>query len=352
MHTQFGRSALGFRFSSEHKGKTMKKVLFATTALIATAGIAAADVAISGSAEMGVNGGDTTNTQFFTDIDVTFTLSGETDGGITFGAAVDLDEATNIGTGDTTADQDGVAIFISGDFGTLTMGDTDGALDFALTEAWVGNAGSISDAETSHVGALGSYADGLYDGQILRYDYSIADFAFAVSVEMDDSTPQRDTGYAVGATYALSFSGGSANFGIGYQTGVSGAANTVGNTGIPIAANIDVEVVGVSAAVALDNGLQAAIQYSSWDFNNGVNDAQHIGVGAGYSFDAITVSANYGMYTSDFAPLDGFTGYGVAAAYDFGGGLSAHLGYGANTDCGTVACASDNSWSFGLAMSF
>ena len=36
----------------------MKNVLFATTALIATAGIASAEVSLSGSAEMGIIGGD------------------------------------------------------------------------------------------------------------------------------------------------------------------------------------------------------------------------------------------------------------------------------------------------------
>ena len=36
----------------------MKKVLFATTALVASAGFAAADVDLSGSAEIGVVGGD------------------------------------------------------------------------------------------------------------------------------------------------------------------------------------------------------------------------------------------------------------------------------------------------------
>lgn len=329
----------------------MKKVLFATTALIASAGIASAEghagVALSGSAEMGIFGGDAIETQFFTDIDVTFTLSGETDGGITFGAAVDLDENAAF----TPANNGGIAIFISGDFGTLTMGDTDGALDFAMQDGSFGNAGSIGDEETSHIGYLGSFADGLYDGQILRYDYSFGDFAAAVSVELDD-TGVRDPGYAVGATYTFSFSGGSATVGGGYQFGIAGAASEVGNTTQVIAAAAEVEVIGVSASVALDSGLSAGIQYSAWTFN-GIDDTTHINVGVGYSFDAITVAANYGMYSSDFAPLDGVTGFGVSASYDLGGGLSAHVGYGSNVDCVAVAtCAETNQYSLGLAMSF
>jgi outer membrane protein OmpU len=79
----------------------MKKVLFATTALIATAGVAAADITLSGSAEMGIVGGDTLSsaaalvrrdTQVHTDIDVTFSMSGQTDSGLSFGANIDLDD--------------------------------------------------------------------------------------------------------------------------------------------------------------------------------------------------------------------------------------------------------------------
>ncbi len=76
----------------------MKKVLFASTALVAFTGAAAADVTLSGRAEMGIYNpfvaapGANSGWQFFTDIDVTFTMSGETDNGLTFGASVDLDE--------------------------------------------------------------------------------------------------------------------------------------------------------------------------------------------------------------------------------------------------------------------
>ncbi|GAB5446978.1 MAG: porin [Gymnodinialimonas sp.] len=355
----------------------MKKVLFATTALVVTAGIAAADVSLSGRAEMGVNGGNNggtaptdVNTGFFTDIDVTFTLSGETDGGITFGAAIDIDESTVADTaagGSTNgafgnnADDGGIAIFISGDFGTLTMGDTDGALDFAMQEAAAGNAGSLADDETAHAGYLGSYGDGAYDGQILRYDYSFDQFTFAVSVEMDDATAgTRDTGYAVGATYTFSFSGGSATVGGGVQF-IDAANYNPGNTANYTGQDLDGEymIIGVSAAVSLDNGLSAAIAYTDYSSEEATPDDEytHIGVGAGYTFDAITVSANYGMWdiTPDGgAPAEEISGFGFAAAYDFGGGLSAHLGYGmSETDAaGANASYAESTWSFGLAMSF
>ena len=68
----------------------MKKVLFASTALVMTAGVAAADVTISGSAQMGVKSvGGTTSV--VNDIDIDVTGSASTDGGVTLSASIDLD---------------------------------------------------------------------------------------------------------------------------------------------------------------------------------------------------------------------------------------------------------------------
>jgi len=341
----------------------MKKVLFATTALVATAGVAAADVTLSGSAEMGIIGGDgVATTQFHTDIDVRFTLSGETDNGLTFGASIDLDEEG--GFANTNGGPE--AVFISGNFGTLTMGDTDGAMDWALQEANYGNAGSINDDETAHAGYLGSYLDGAYDGQILRYDYSFGDFGFALSTEIDDAGA-RDDGYAIGATYSLGFGGGDVTFGIGYQTATY-AASTTGTLniatiqiddyiGVPAGYLVEVDALGLSAAVDLDSGLQASLAYTQFDasYAAGSGDATHIGIGVGYSFDAFSVSANWGQFDGSFFPGQTIdeTGFGLAAAYDLGGGLSLHLGYGSSDIGGTSSMAgSMDSWSFGAAMSF
>src|SRR6056297_123322 len=349
----------------------MKKVLFATTALVATAGVAAADVAVSGGAEMGLFGGSGTETQFFTDIDVTFTLSGTTDNGLTFGAAVDLDEG---GAGAAAvadnADDGGVAIFLSGDFGTVTLGDTDGALDWALTEAAVGNAGSINDDETGHSGYLGSYLDGAYDGQILRYNNTFGDFGVAVSVEMDDSGA-LDEGYAIGFRYGMDLGGGSLDLGLGYQTATfeAPANDELTVAGVDLGAIVDptavtdvsagdlgdVNAIGLSAVYSI-NGLSAGVAYTVFDgsFTNQSAEFSHLGLGVGYTVDAITVSANWGRFDGDFDiagtpyAIDQ-TGWGVAAAYDLGGGASVHVGYGSSED--TLGATSD-SWSFGVAMSF
>lgn len=330
----------------------MKKVLFATTALVASVSVASAEVALSGSAEIGVRGGDGEPESFFTDIDVTFTLSGETDNGLTFGATIDLDESVE---SDAFADdvQGGETIFITGQFGTLTLGDTDGALDWGLTEAAVGNAGSLADDETEHAGYLGSYGDGAYDGQILRYDYGIGDFAFAVSFEVDDEN-DRDDGYAIGFRYGFDFGGGSVDLGAGYQfievaadvgeVDVAGA--TVADAALLGGELVEVDIYGFSAAVDLDLGLSVGIAYT--EFSNDVADVDHFGIGAGYTFDAFTISANYGQF--DVSGAGDIEGYGVAAAYDLGGGASIHFGYG-NSDIDGEP-EDTETYSFGVAMSF
>ncbi len=303
----------------------MKKVLFATSALVASTGFASAQgIELSGFAEMGIYGGSGMETQFFTDIDVTFTMSGETDNGLTFGASVDLDEGgSGAAAVANNADDGGATIFISGNFGTVTMGDTDGALDWATKEVPTGS-GSINDDE--EVGAYHGMGglDGLHDGQILRYDHSVGAFGFAVSVELDDTAATDDV-WGIGANYTFDFSGGSATIGAGYQEGGSGQ-----------------EATAISVGVALDSGLSAGVIWGEGDLDQaGANDDEYVSVGVAYSFDAITVGLNWAQDTDNGVETDGF---GFSAGYDLGGGASVRFGYG--------EYGSSDSFSLGVRMNF
>ena len=105
----------------------MKKLLLATSALTLMAGAASAEVALSGSARMGLVYSDTaagSATQFSSRVRIVFTASGETDTGLSFGASVRNDQSGvgNTNNGDST-------VFISGAFGKITMGDVGGAAD-------------------------------------------------------------------------------------------------------------------------------------------------------------------------------------------------------------------------------
>ena len=347
----------------------MKKTLLATTALVAFAGAAAAEIEISGSAEMGIVGGDfrfanrdtngtddltdltdddiDSTTQFWTDVDVTFSMSGETDGGLAFGTSVDLDEAPDLDSDGETSDAD-FNVFISGNFGTLTMGDTDGAMDFVLddTSSW-GNPGTISDNETEHAGFFGSYHDGAgsYDGQILRYDNTFGDFTVAVSVEQGDSDPDKiditdlptfgispdqavedlDTAYAIGVGYSLDLGGTTIDLGLGYQSIDADAVGGLTDEDNNVEAGEDADIIGLSVGAELDNGFQGGLVYVAGDVG-GFEDSDYIGVGLGYEINAISMHFNFGQVNR--GNDDTITGYAVAVGYDLGGGASILAGYG------------------------
>ncbi|MEO1452659.1 MAG: porin [Pseudomonadota bacterium] len=326
----------------------MKKVLLASTALVVSAGIAAADVSLSGSAELGIFDDDT-ETQLHTDIDVTFTMSGETDTGLTFGASIDLDESDGDPSGafaDST--QGGETLFISGSFGTLTMGDTDGALDRAMSEAIFG--GSIKD-ENEHAGYNGNNGlDGeFYDGQIARYDYSFGDVALAISAELDD-TGTGDPVIGLGISYDVDLGGVDLGLGLGYQT-VSGA--TLNPDDPAPTPDVDADLIGLSIDAGFAGGFSAAASFIVGDVSAGgaaLPDPEHIGLAVGYSMDALTIGLNWGEY-SDWVLGEGdSSGVGLVVGYDLGGGAEAQFGI-ANSDPND-GTADSTVWSLGLAMSF
>ena len=363
----------------------MKKILLTSTAMVAFAGAASAEVLISGLAEMGIQYGDggvaaTDNTvEFFTDIDVTFTMTGETDGGLVFGADIDLDESdgsdrdntTTTGTVDPGPDgilgtdddsqtfdipgstggspafndrtQGGEAIFISGGFGTLTAGDTDGAIDWALTEVAFAS-GSINDDETEHAGYNGNAAlDGTFDGQILRYDYSVGDFGVALSAEIDDGDTDQDEASSVlgiGFKYGVDLGGGQVSFGIGYQAGENFNDNDLDD---PID---DVEAIGASLNGTF-GAFTAGLSYLNVDAGDSLAGYDHYGIGVGYVTGAISLSANYGDY--DFDNGTDQDGYGITAGYDLGGGAAVQFGYG---DSNFSDADDFETMSFGVALAF
>jgi len=310
----------------EHMRETMKKILFASTALVAFAGAASAEVVVGGSAEIGVVGGDWmySASQFWTDVEVTFTMTGEADNGLTFGAAIDLDEAANAnGTNDG-----GATWFVAYGNARLDMGDTDGAYDWALQEVNLAG-GSIDDAETTHVGFSGNSGfDGGFDGQIARFTYTFGDFAAAMSAEVDDSGT-FDPIWGLGVKYSGDLGGTTFGVGLGYQDQEQ--------TG---------DLMGISVDAGLASGVSFAVNYAEFNPVGGGANTTHTAVGIGYEMNALAIGLNWGEFESGGASVDG---YGLAAAYDLGGGLSAQFGYGYSDLGGGLDF---DQYSLGLAMSF
>jgi len=312
----------------------MKTLLLASTALVATAGLAAAEVAVSGYAEIGVIGGDAytdSRTQFHTDIDVFFRMTGESDGGLSFGAIVDLDE--NGAFGNTT--QGGETYFLAYQGMRLDMGDTDGAFDAAMREVNVAGA-SIADDETVHAGFNGNAGlDSVHGGQIARASYSAGSFVGHLSLAVADSDAGNDNPvWGLGVRYSTDFGGASVGVGLGYQTQEDNA-----------------NVIGLSLDGTFGNGFTAAVNFSQTDYDaSGAEDETHAAIGLGYTMNALAIGVNYGQY-DNVGGVDGAekSGFGLAATYDLGGGLAAHAGYGLSDN---VTGDDTDSFSLGLSMSF
>ncbi len=319
----------------------MKKVLLATTMLAGTAGFASAEVAVTGWAEMGIWSDIDGDTQFWQDVEVTFTMSGTTDGGLEFGAKIDLDEgdvATDSGACSFGCynDDSGTEVWISGAFGKLTMGDTDGALDWALADM-DGGMTSIADDHTSHIAWFGgSDLDGEGDGQVVRYENTFGDFGFAISAEQgDEGVGAVDDTFGVGLKYTANFGGTDVALGLGYQEADDGGKYSA---------------VGVSAAATLAGGFGAKLGYMSFDDSNWDNK---VGVELSYVSGPIGVAVNYGKvelspgFVAPDGVSDNFDSWGAVANYDLGGGAKVMFGYGSD-----MTGLDDDQWSLGLGLSF
>ena len=295
----------------------MKRTLLTSTAFVAMSGAAYAQgVTLSGSAEMGIADGGSGDAMFHQDVDVTFKMEAMTDAGLTFGTAVDLDEDAGAVGGDDA----GVAAYVKGPFGNITLGDTDGAFDWAMSE--VGGAGAIADNHTGHAGFNGnSGLDGSSDGQILRYDNSFGGLGVALSFEQEDGSTDGDV---IGAGVTGGF--GDVGLGVGFQT------------------HDNANISGASVTASFGD-ISGALNFSrlSHDMDG---DTTHLGVGATYSTGGTTVNVNFGQSDADGMES---TGFGVAAQYDLGGGAKVQFGYGNSQNADDT---DEDTWSLGLAMGF
>lgn len=256
----------------------MKKILLATTLLASTAGFAAAEVAVTGTARMGV----TTNTvsgdaQFTSRFRVIFTASGETDGGLTFGASVRNDQ---IGTGGTggTANGDST-VYISGAFGKLTMGDTGNAADSLVGQ--VSGVGYTSLGSLNEISWLGKDVTGA------QYEYSAGALTFALGLGQANATEDF-------ISAAVKYSTDAYSVALGYEDN-----NSVGS---------EISVLGSATFSG------ATVKAKIVDGDATVDTAYALSVD--YALSGANLTAFYTDHGNSVA------NYGIGASYDLGGGAS------------------------------
>lgn len=337
----------------------MKKILLASTAIVGFAGAAsAAEITLSGYAEIGIFGGDDVETQFHNDWQVNFNFSGTTDNGLEFGGKVQIEENNSPAATNGGLSIDDEAFWVSGAFGKVTLGETDGAFDWALSEIYTGT--GLQDDHSTHAGAYWfTGLDGSYDNQIARYEYSFGDFAVAVSAEMDDDS-LTDGGVSVTTTgggtvvaTVVPCTSVCAGDGVTQDTIWSIGGKWSGNmSGVDLAAGIaytsgdNVDIWGLSGSAGFSNGFSVALGYADGDIGYYAGADSWWGIGVAYTTGALTVGANYGDH-------DGAaSGFGLVANYDLGGGAVAMASYGSSSDGTSFNGNGEDTFSLGLGLSF
>ena len=339
----------------------MKKILLATTMLICTAGVAAAEVTISGDARMGVVNGhvfDATaadDTVFTSRARVSFGLSGESDSGLSFGASFRADNAGPASSGKAGS------VFVSAGGFKLSMGDVDGGATAAVGQVdGVGMTGLGDHNELIHVGNGGLGGDVAteldFDGESLTGDPSVLVGYSAGNLSIYGSVTQA------GHTFAGGDWEGSANaVGVAYSMGDYSFSFGYENVGLdevagPGSADVEHLLLGANATFGQ---ITVKARYGNGDIDvdgAAFADISQSAVSASYTMDALSVSAfvsQKSIETPAGANILSVDGMGVGASYDLGGGASVVGGISkAEVQAGSAAAEDDTAFDLGLTFSF
>lgn len=324
----------------------MKKVLFATTALVMTAGAAAAEIKITGDARLGMvyNGaaptcsvtdalddgecnlnaalnGDTGALNVVNRVRLKFEISGQTDAGLSYGASLRPQEAGDAADGGSS---DTGELYVEGAYGRIAVGDVDTALENAV--------GDLPSRSLTGLGDNNEFdypdASADRDGGIL-YTYKMGDTRVYASFQdqyIGETGVEKGTEtWSVGAGAKA----GGYDFGLGY-------ANT----------NDLSETWGISGGGSLA-GVTVKAAYITTSFDAaGVDDLKQYGLGGEYKMaNGVGVSAFWRKVEQGD---DDYRAYGIGADYDLGGGVTVAGGIGSTDESGDDALLAD----FGLKFAF
>lgn len=317
----------------------MKKILFATTALVATAGVAAADVTITGRASFGLlytESAGVSNSQLRSSADLYFTGTTETDGGVSLSATVELEGLGYNGGNANVAPAVGYAngtnvgattVFSASAGGlTFTYGNTDSAFDRNMGEVH-----RISGIYYELWGGLGGLDDGSLfidnddNGMTARVDYASGPFQVSLSYSgIDDS-------FGIGARYTGEAGSGSYYIGAGYE---------------------DKDGMGLFPTQGSYYGLSAGGTFGAFEARVAMMDGDNLAdpvfnLSAAYSANGLMVGANY-LFTDTAGRDDQWT---IFTTYDLGGGATLFAQYGERATNATFATQMETA-TMGVNFSF
>jgi len=267
----------------------MKKILLTTTALVATAGFAMAEVSVSGSADMGLKYSDSgvNKTTVESDVDINFAASGETDGGIAWTASGGFSNDTNTGnSGVSTGAVDTGTVSISGDFGTVSVGDVSSAI----------SAVGIADVGYDGIGidnvAEGSRAPSNSD---VRWSYAMDGISLVLTTNTSSDAGGVSVGWTSGAMSMVVAHNSDGTTG-GVTNNAASVSTSVGGMSVALmVADSSTSTIGSSQGMAVSMPMDGfgtvtfalADAHNDTDASYGVGFSKSLGGGA-------TLAGGYG----------------------------------------------------------
>ncbi|MFD1508977.1 porin [Lacimonas salitolerans] len=308
----------------------MKNIILATTALVATAGLAAADVSISGYGRFGAVYSDNAD-EFETAsrLRLQFDATAETDSGIVFGVRQRFQaEENGAGTGGN-----GARFYMTTNGFTLAMGNIIGAVEAApnlylpTASAGVGLEGngfySVAASTSSNGGRWTAYSSGgagAQEGVEILYSMN----GFGVHLHSTDGGTPATKSMGIGANYTFS----------GYKVALAYEDWDNGD-----------ETLFVSGGGKVGQ-IDAAIAYAKTEV--GGVEADKLSIKGKYDFG--TGLSAYAFVASEDNDIG--ESFGLGASYDLGGGVSLEGGVTAAENGTSAAAADDTIVSLGAFFKF
>ena len=247
----------------------MKKVLLTTTALVMTAGVASAEITMSGSGGVAAASTSGANAELYTGVDLNFNFSAAADNGLTVSTSIDTGAGETIDYNDDFA-VDAQAAASDADLVTMTMGYA----GYTIVAAQ-GNVDDLYDDAQHHDASIAGNVGGI---------------DLAVTLDIQDNEGSYSLGYTSGDLTAT-------------LTGSTDKGSTT------------------TAGVTNDHsGSKIALSYAMGDLtlnastNDNGDEASTHTAGFSYAMDAITLS-----YTLENAKDAGWKNYDAKVSYSAGG---------------------------------
>lgn len=257
----------------------MKKVLLTTTALVMTAGVAAAEVSLSGTAGVSSTKVGAAAARITSGVDLNMAVSATAGNGMTMSATVDLGEGELIDYND----------------------------DFAVDAQYVSNTADANQA----VGSSTSPAITLgYNGITVVVDAAGVDDLYDDAQHDDVSVAMTVGGFATTVTMDTDASTGHGSYSVGY---------TVGDLTATLTGSTDPDTTTTGAVTTDNSGSKIALAYAMGDLSlnastdDGGDDKSTHTAGFSYAMDAITLS-----YTMKNASEEGWKDYDTTISYSAG----------------------------------